>query len=405
MNRVDTNVLIAGGGLAAQRCCESLRRLGHEGRITILCEERARPYDRPPLSKGFITSPAESRELAFRPADWYADHEVELLLGTEACELDPTRRTVLVRRADGDGRAGRLRYGQLVIATGSRPRGLAMLPIGGIVHELRTRPDAFALREALAARRGPLAVVGAGLVGMEIASSARALGLDVVLIEATPTPLGRALPPQLGRWIAGFHREHGIDVRLATTVGHVTLSADRARLELSDGTTVHAGTVLVAAGTVPATEWLASSGLGPGSIPTDAGGRTRHPGVFAAGDVACFPDPLLGVSVPTQHWEAAVRQGVAVARSLVGLAPAEPVPPMFWSDQHGRRIQFVGHAPRGCAIELEGDPQPDEAFVARVTADGHPAGALLVDRTDAVPGVRQWIAAPHAGIDEERRAA
>jgi NADPH-dependent 2,4-dienoyl-CoA reductase/sulfur reductase-like enzyme len=150
--------------------------------------------------------------------------------------------------------------------------------------------------------------------------------------------------------------------------------------------------VLVAVGTSPATEWLASAGLGPGAIYTDAGGRTELPGVYAAGDAACFPDPFLELPLPSQHWEAAVRQGVAVARSIVGLPPAPPAPSMFWSDQHGHRIQFVGHATPDCEIELDGDPATGESFAAWIASAGRPQGALLVDRPQSLPAARARIA-------------
>ncbi len=259
------------------------------------------------------------------------------------------------------------------------------------MHELRTHADALSLRAALLRGDGRLVVLGAGLVGMEVASSARALGLQVTLIEAAPTPLERALPPALGRWIAELHRGRGVDVRLATAVQRVRVRAGVATLECSDGSAVSAETLLVAAGTAPATEWLAASGLGPGPITTDDCGRTRVPDVYAAGDAACFPDPYRGEPVATQHWEAAVRQGTAVARAIVGLEPSEPVPPMFWSDQHGRRIQLVGHAPSGCQIELDGDRDGGGPFVAWIRRGELPAAALLVDRPDALPQARRWI--------------
>jgi len=404
MTRPDADVLIAGGGLAAQRCCETLRRLGFEGRIVLICEEPLAPYDRPPLSKAVLTGGREPRKLAFRPAAWYEKHGVELLLGVAAGELDLAGRRVALRDSRG-GRRGAggstLRYRRLVIATGSRPRRLPGLPLGGAVHELRTHADALALRTALREGRDRLVVLGAGLVGMEVASSARALGLDVTLIEAAPTPLARALPPALGQWIARLHRERGVDVRLATTVKRVAVRRRIAILGLSDGSTVSADTMLVAAGTVPATGWLAASGLGPGPIPTDHGGRTRFPGVYAAGDAACFPDPYFGERAATQHWEAAVRQGTAVARAIVGLEPSEPVPPMFWSDQHGRRIQLVGHAPPQCEIELDGDPEGGEPFTAWISRGGLPAAALLVNCPDALPRARRWIARAHPPSAEE----
>jgi len=398
MTRPDADVLIAGGGLAAQRCCETLRRQGFGGRIVVLCEEPTAPYDRPPLSKAVLSDERERRTPTLKPAEWYAEHGVELLLGVAARELDPARRLLTLRERRGTGAAGRLRYRELVIATGSRPRRLPGLELGGVAHELRTHADALALRAALRERDGRLAVLGAGLVGMEVAAAARGLGREVTLIEAAATPLARALPPALGYWIARLHREHGVEVRLASSVERVSLRGSTARLELSDGSTVDADTVLVAAGTAPATEWLATSGLGPGAIPTDAAGRTAHPGVYAAGDAARFPDPYLGERVPSQHWEAAVRQGTAVARAIVGLAPAEPVPPMFWSVQHGHRIQLVGHAPPDCEIELDGNPTAGSGqFAAWITRAGRPIGALLVDRPDALQHARQWIAAAHAG--------
>jgi 3-phenylpropionate/trans-cinnamate dioxygenase ferredoxin reductase component len=417
MARTDADVLIAGGGLAAQRCCETLRRLGFDGRIVVLCEEPRPPYDRPPLSKSVIVDQREpaagwrpaagddSRGLSFRPPGWYADNEVELMLGTAAHDLDVATRTIGVRDSLRRPRACRLRYRSLVIATGSRPRELPGLPRGEVVHGLRTYADALALRARLRAGATRLVVLGAGLIGMEVASAAHALGVQVTMIEAAATPLQRALPPLLGHWIAGLHRGHGIDVRLGRTVEQVALTKDAARLRCSDGAVLSADTVLVAAGTAPASEWLAPSGLGPGPILTDAGGRTGRPGVYAAGDVACFPDPYLGEPALTPHWEAAARQGAAVARAIVGLDPAPAAPPMFWSDQHGRRVQLIGHAPRGCRIELDGDPGDGGPFVAWMTHDRRPMGAFLADRQNTLRDARRWIEAGCAGAGPAPRPA
>jgi 3-phenylpropionate/trans-cinnamate dioxygenase ferredoxin reductase subunit len=399
VSRPDADLLIAGGGLAAQRCCETLRRLGFDRRIVVLCEEPSTPYDRPPLSKSMLIDEREPEGLSFRPASWYEEQDVELLLGATAQELDLPGRAVVL----GDG--ARLRFTELLIATGSRPRRLPGIPVGGAVHELRTHEDALALRAALREREGRLAILGAGLIGMEVAAAARALGREVTLIEAADMPLARVLPPALGSWIAYLHRLHGVDVRLATSVERVSLQEATARLELSDSSALEADTLLVAVGTSPATEWLAGAGLGEGAISTDAGGRTALPGVYAAGDAACFPDPLLARPVPSQHWEAAVRQGIAVARSIVGIAPSPPAPSMFWSDQHGHRIQFVGHAAPDCEIELDGDPAGG-SFAAWITRAGRPQGALLVDRPQSLPAARARIAGAEeqlpAGSGEER---
>lgn len=388
--RPDVDILLVGGGLAAQRCCEALRRLGHDGSITMVCAEPTRPYDRPTLSKSFLTGSTGARPLEFRPASWYAEHEVGLLLGTSATALDPRARRVTLE--SGRGETAALRYGRLVIATGSRPRPLAGLAPGGRLHELRTSADAGSLRTALTANGGRLAVIGAGLVGMEVAASARSLGLEVTLLEAGSTPLERALPPVLGRWIATLHRSRGVDVRLGRTVGSLQQSHDAVRLSLDDGTRIEAETVLVAAGTTPTTEWLTGSGLGPGTIETDAMGRTALPDVFAAGDAASFPDPFLDAHLPSQHWESAVRQATVVAHAILGREAPPRVPSMFWSDQHGRRIQMVGHAPALCSIEFDGSPARAEPFAAWISGPRGAAAVMLVDRPDLLPGARRWVA-------------
>lgn len=396
MSKPDADLLIAGGGLAAQRCCETLRRLGFDGRIVVLCEEPTGPYDRPPLSKSVLLDRQTPATPSLRPADWYEEQDVELLLGAAAARLDPAARTVAVSERPGAAANGYshrpLRFERLLIATGSRPRRLADVPAHRIVHELRTYEDALTLRVALRERGGRVAILGAGLVGMEVAAAARALGREVTLIEAAHTPLARALPPVLGTWIAYLHRLHGVEVLLGTTLTRLSLRGRSARLELSDSRVLEAEDVLVSVGTSPATEWLAGAGLADGGIRTDAGGRTALPNVFAAGDVACFPDPYLRRALPSQHWEAAVRQGAAVARSIVGLAPAPPTPSMFWSDQHGRRIQFVGHAPEDCEIEFDGDPIAEDSFAAWISRGGRAHGALLVDRPRALPEARARIA-------------
>jgi len=387
MRSNDVDVLIAGGGLAAQRTAETLRRLGYDGRVRLLCDESHAPYDRPPLSKTVLTGERGPETPILRPARWYAEHDVELLLGARAAVVDPTARRV--RLEDG----ACLRYGRLVIATGSRPRRLPVLPLGDKVRELRTIDDARALRDALSRGIERLAIVGAGLVGMEVASSAIALGVAVTLIEATPTPLGRALPPVLGRWLARLHARAGVEVLLERSVASVRDQGGRTELELSDGQRIAADLVLVAAGSVPATDWLADTVLGcAGAIEVDAGGRTVVPEIYAAGDAACFPDRATGRHIPTPHWEAAAHQGAAVARAIVG-APSEAMqPPMFWSDQHGVRIQFVGHAEPADRIDIEGAIEvPD--FTAWLMRGEDPVGALLAGRPRALPDARCRIAA------------
>ena len=390
------DLVVAGGGLAAQRCCERLRRGGYEGRIAMICEEPTPPYDRPPLSKAVLTGHGAEKSLRFRPDEWYATQQVELLLETRAVGLDPHSRTIVLRHAgpgaESPAPAGRLRYGRLLIATGSRPRRLPGLEPGGPVVELRSAADAARLREAL--RAGPrLLVVGAGLVGMEVASAARSMGLETTMVEAAPTPLARALPAELGRWLARMHASAGVEVKLATTIERIACSGELVRALLSDGTTVEADTVLVGAGSVAATGWIGGAASPDTPLATDAEGRTAYPDVYAAGDAASFPDPFTGSHLPTPHWEAAARQGILVAHSILGTPPPAPVPAMFWSDQHGRRLQMVGHLPREGTIELDGEPRSDAPFAVWISCGGRPAAALLVDRPEEMARARSWVAA------------
>ncbi len=397
MRPVDAGIVIAGGGLAAQRACETLRRLGYDGGVRVVCEEPHAPYDRPPLSKGLLTGEHGLAAPSLRPLAWYAENDVELLLGSAARAVDPPTR--VLELCDGST----LRYEQLVVATGSRPRRLAALAPGGAMLELRTLDDAVALRQALAGGVERLAIVGAGLIGMEVASSASSLGIPVTLIEAAPTPLARALPPRLAEWLCERHRQAGVEVELGVGVERVHSGRRGVDLVLGDGRRVSAGLVLVAAGTVAATEWLAGSGLScEGAVHVDADGRSAVPGIYVAGDAACFPDPATGRHLPTPHWEAAAYQGAAVARAIIG-APRQPAQlPMFWSDQHGVRIQVLGRAEETDRIEFDGNPDAPD-FIAWLRREERLLGAFIAGRPRALPEVRRRLAA--VGADDLRAAA
>ena len=370
------NIVLVGGGLAAQRCAHTLRRRGHDGGITLLGDEGRLPYDRPPLSKEHLAGEMEDGALALRPHAWYAEHGVELRLDDPAVALDPLACTV--RTESGAD----VRYDRVLIATGARPVQLPGSQGFDNVHTLRSARDAAALAAHL--RPGArLAIAGAGFIGQEVAATARGLGADVSVVEAAPAPLYGLLGAELGGWFAQLQREEGVDVRLGTRIERFHGDGRTLRaLALSDGTELRCDALLTGVGVRPDTRWLADAGLPSDGIPVDATGATALPGVFAAGDVA-----------HGHHWEAAVAQGVAAAHGMLGLAPPAHPRPSFWSDQYGIRIQFAGD-PRGAdAVELDGDPAARD-FAALYLRDGVVRAGLLVGRPRALPELRAQLDQP-----------
>jgi NADPH-dependent 2,4-dienoyl-CoA reductase/sulfur reductase-like enzyme len=384
----DQGVLIVGGGLAAQRCAETLRRRGYEGAVRMACAEPDPPYDRPPLSKELLAGAVEEETVAYRPAWWYEEKQVELLLGARAEALDPAARTV---RLDSGAELG---YEKLLIATGSAARRLPFLAGFENVHALRTLADARRLRGELVPG-ARLAIVGAGFIGQEVAATARKLGVEVTMIEALPAPLAPILGEELGTWFAELHRNEGVRVLTGAMLESARGRAGRVEeLVLRNGTKVACDAALVGVGTVAATEWLRGSGLDEKGVRTDSSGRTCLPGVFAAGDASAPFDPRFGNHARTEHWDAAAWQGTAAARAMLGEYPGTPPLPSFWSDQYGLRIQYVGHAHRSDAVVLEGDPA-ERDFEATFTRSGVPVAGLTVGRPRAIPALKKRIEQGH----------
>jgi 3-phenylpropionate/trans-cinnamate dioxygenase ferredoxin reductase component len=376
-------VLIVGGGLGAQRAAETLRRRGHDGPIRMLCAEPVAPYDRPPLSKQVLREGGEHERVALRPAAWYAEHDVDLLLGLPAVGLDLGRRRVLT--VGGDAPAA----DAVLIATGAQARRLPVLSPFANVHTLRSLADAQALRGAIAPGRR-LAVVGAGFIGQEVAATARGLGAEVTLIEAMAQPLEHVVGARLGAWFARLHRAHGVEVLLGDAVASAHGNGSVQRLRLAGGREVDVDAVVVGVGVQPAAGWLRGTPLGDGPIAVDARGRTAVPGVFAAGDVAAAPGRD-GRRERCEHWESAARGAVAAAHGILGLDPPPAAVPAFWSDLYDSRVQLVGRAADAEAVTVEGD-QESPAFVASFTRSGRPVAALLVNRAAELPHRRRLLA-------------
>jgi 3-phenylpropionate/trans-cinnamate dioxygenase ferredoxin reductase subunit len=377
-------IVLAGGGLAAQRCAETLRREGYDGEIRMICAEPHAPYDRPPLSKQLLDGSCAQQSLTFRPASWYEDHDVELLLGVGAAALRPRERVLVL----ADGR--NLRYHRLLIATGSRPRELPILQRRRNVSVLRTVDDSLALRDALATG-GRVSVIGAGFIGQEVAATARRLGCAVTMIEAAAQPLAAILGTHLGAWFAALHRAEGVDVLTGRTVRAVHGNGSVNSLELSDGSCLGVDHVLVGVGVSAEVGWLNGSGLTrDAGVLVDGCGRTAAPHVFAAGDVAATLDPASGQWRGGSHWEAAARQGARAARAMLGLEPGTSVPAGFWSDQYGLRIQYIGRAAPDDAVDIDGDPEARD-FTATFSRGGRAVAVLLVNRPRSLPAARALI--------------
>lgn len=372
--------VIVGGGLAAASAATELREAGFTGRVVLLAEEPHLPYERPPLSKGYLLG-TQPREKAFvhDPA-WYAEHEVEVRTGTAASGLDLAARTVSTA-------SGPLGYDRLLLATGSQPRLLEAVDRSGApAAYLRTLEDSERLKNAF----GPgvrVAVVGGGWIGLETAAAARAADAEVVLIETAALPLSGVLGPDMAAVFADLHRTHGVDLRLGTTVEAVTRDGELASLALSDGTTVNADLVVVGVGVQPRVEVAEAAGLavgGPqGGVLVDADLTTSDPAVVAAGDVAAHDHPRLGRRVRVEHWDTALRQGRAAARTMLGEGTPYDRLPYFFTDQYDRGMEYVGHADPAAVEETVVRGDVSGPFTAWWVGGGRVLAAMHMDDWDA----------------------
>jgi NADPH-dependent 2,4-dienoyl-CoA reductase/sulfur reductase-like enzyme len=362
---------VVGASLAGLSAARAARAEGFDGRLVLIGDEPHRPYDRPPLSKDFLSGKVGPD--ALRLEDATEDLAAEWILGRRAAALDPGERAVVLE--DGT----RLEADGVVLATGSTARVLPALHGFENVHTLRTLDDAQRLREALAPGVR-LLVVGAGLIGAEVASTARAAGADVVILAGQGVPLGRCLGPQMGAVLAGMHAANGVQLLQGVGIEAVQAAGAQVRsVELTGGRVIEADAVLVAVGGEGATGWLAGSGLElADGVVCDEHGRTRLPGVVAVGDCAAWRDHHLGRPHRLGHWNAALAQPARAVRALLGAPDPEPQPalPYFWSDQYGVRIQFSGHAELADRVEIEAGTADSHSFLAAYYRGDDPVGLL-----------------------------
>lgn len=377
-------VVIVGASLAGLNAAEALRDDGYEGGITLIGEEPQLPYDRPPLSKQLLTGEWDVDRLPLRSDEDFANLGVELLGSQPATGLDVERRTVHLTGGDS------IEFDGLIITSGARA---IELPIGREltgIHTLRSQADALRIRDELE-RGGKMVVIGAGFIGAEVASSARARGLDVTMVEALSAPLIGPLGDQLGEWAAVLHRAAGVELRLNSKVSDL-IGADRVEaVELDDGTRIEADIVVVGIGVRPNVEWLADSGLTIGDgVVCDQFCRAA-PMIYAAGDVARWPNVLFTHfrydqpqrTMRIEHWTNAVEQGMAAGRNLLlesrgeALEAFAPVP-YFWSDQHGLSIMASGITSPRDEFQLVHGSLESNRFAAIYGLRGYLTGVVAV---------------------------
>lgn len=363
------SVTIVGASLAGLSSARALREQGFDGHITIIGDEIHRPYDRPPLSKGFLKGIDDG--VALETED-DAALEIDLRLGVAAVGLDTTGRAVLL--ADGTD----VRSDAVVVATGASAIRLPESPEG--VHVLRSLDDAVSLRAELVGG-AQVVVVGAGFIGSEVASTAIELGCTVTVVEASASPLERVFGAQIGALVAGWHGRGGASLITGVGVcGFAQASGRVTGVQLADGRTLAADVVVVGVGSRPNTQWLAGSGIElEGGVVTDRRGLTSIPSVVAVGDCAAVRHPSSGLIVREEHWTAAATRPAVAMNALVGSGNETFTGlPYVWSDQYQSRIQFAGHRDPDCITDIvEGDPSAGP-FVAVYRLGDDPVAVLAV---------------------------
>jgi 3-phenylpropionate/trans-cinnamate dioxygenase ferredoxin reductase subunit len=369
----DRVFVVVGAGAAGAAAVENLRREGFAGRIVLVSAEEALPYDRPDLSKGFITGESDPAWLTLRSKEFYEKLEIEIRLGTRAIALDPRGKRLVLE--DGT----ELVYDRLLLATGGQARRLN-IPGSDLqgVHILRSKADA----EALAAdiREGARAVaIGAGFIGLEVASSLRTRGLDVTVVAPEQVPLAQMAGSEYGRRVQALHEAKGAHFRLGRTITAIEGDPRAQRVILSDGTELEADLVLMGVGIDPAVAWLGESGLlAGGGVLVDENLETRAPGVFAAGDIAVVPGSSEG-PMRIEHWTVAERQGRHAALGMIGQKSPFREVPFFWSTQCDSSLKHVGWPFReGDECVFRGDPQGD-SFMAGHFRRGRLVGAAAIN--------------------------
>jgi 3-phenylpropionate/trans-cinnamate dioxygenase ferredoxin reductase subunit len=370
----------------------TMRTKGFDGRIVVIGDEPHPPYSRPPLSKALVRGEIDAARTHLRPAALWEQKDVEFVLGRACTEIHVASHEVVL--SDGE----RIGYDALLLATGGRARTLPGQDGLPGVFVLHTIDDALAIRDRLGSGRR-LLIVGAGFVGAELAASATALGTEVTVLESAAVPLGRGLPPAIGEIYARMHRARGVDIRVDATVHNVVPSSSGLLTRTTDGTVHVSDTVVVAIGLVPELDLAERAGLAvesgfPGGVVVDEYCRTGAPDVFAVGDIANHPNPLLGHRVRVEHWQNAQHQSAVAAHNMVAADQSDyemfAEVPWVWSDQYDVNLQVAGRPRPTDEVVLRGDPESME-FSAMLLRDGVLIAAVGLNAADDVRAARAVI--------------
>ena len=372
-------IVIVGGGAAGLACASRLRKLGYGGSITMLSADKDPPCDRPNISKDYLAGTAPEEWMPLRPSSWYEENRIDLRLGVEVERVSSGDR--MVRCADG----AEFGYDRLLLATGSEPNRLSG---HGFRHPdvltLRSFADARALIER-ATRGKHVAIVGSSFIGLEAASALRKRGAEVSVISVEHIPFEGILGPELGKFLQHLHEEHGIKFHL----GAAAAGYDGQQLTTADGTRIRADYVLVGIGVRPRLDLAQSAGLRVADgVLVDEHLETGVPGIYAAGDIAAYPDPLTSEPARIEHWAVAERQGQTVASNMLGLHQPFRAVPFFWTEQHGVTVRYVGRASHWDEIRIEGDLRWGEAVIRYFDRGVHRATATVGRDLDSLKDER-----------------
>lgn len=349
------SIVIVGGGAAAIAAAVTLRQEGYPHAITLLSADADPPYDRPNLSKDYLAGTAQADWLPLRAPSFYTEQRIDVRCNTRVARLDPAQRAVEL--ADGS----RIEYGALLLATGAEPNRLSV-PGADLPHVcvLRSRADCDALIDRLKTARRCV-VVGASFIGLEAAAALRTRGLDVHVVAPDPHPMGRVLGDALGDTIKALHEAHGVVFHLGATPARIGPDS----VTLSNGDVLPADVVLVGIGVHPNVALAQDAGLAvERGVTVDRFLQTSAPGIYAAGDIARWPDPLTGERIRVEHWVVAERQGIVAARNMLGQQLPFDAVPFFWSQHYDLTLRYVGHAEQWDRVEIDGDLGAHDCSIA-----------------------------------------